>query len=72
MPEFFKWDVVIEIVALIGAAGGVYAAIKSDLARMHEMHAGHDKAEERIENKLDRHIENTAIHTVHSHSRSTD
>jgi hypothetical protein len=31
-----NWAVVIQIVAVIGTAGSVYAAIRSDLVRMHE------------------------------------
>ena len=65
--EGIKWDVVIELVSLICTGVGVYAAIRSDLSLMHERHGVMKERVGKIENKLEKHLENP-----HCHSRASD
>lgn len=70
--ELLRGDVIIEIVALVGTAISVYAAIRSDLASIHEKnriydekHKEHADRIEKVDDKLTTHVTNFDLHSLH-------
>ena len=55
--ELFRWDIVVELIAIISSGIGVYAAIRSDLALMHERHTVMKERVDKIETKVESHSE---------------
>jgi hypothetical protein len=65
--EQINWGVVIELLALVASGIGVYAAIRSDLALIHERHSNMKEWVGKIDTKVDSHIANG-----HCHRRTSD
>jgi hypothetical protein len=57
MMEVFRWDIVVELISLVCTGIGVYAAIRSDLALMHERHGVMKERVDKIEEKVEKHNE---------------
>jgi hypothetical protein len=55
--EGFRWDIVVELIGLVCAGIGVYAAIRSDLALMHERHGVMKDRVDKLDVKLEKHSE---------------
>ena len=66
--ELFRWDIVIELVAYISSGIGVYAAIRSDLALMHERHSVMKERVDKIEDKVTEHGELLAVCNRRKHT----
>lgn len=60
-----QWQAIFEGIIAIGSALGAYIAVRVDISRMKQQHVEHDKAEVRIEDKIDRHVEDYSIHVGH-------
>ena len=52
---FDRWDVIIELVSIVAAGVGTYAAIRSDLAIMHERHGVMKERVDKVEVKVEEH-----------------
>jgi hypothetical protein len=53
-------EFLLQIMLAIGAAGSVYAAIRSDLARLHERSNYAQEAITKAHSRIDEHLENHA------------
>ena len=65
--ELFRWDIVIEIVAIVSSGIGVYAAIRSDLAVMHAKQEYLKEEVDEVKTDFKAHVNN-----AHCHQRSND